>query len=87
METSHVQLTPEQRQALAARPGEPVHITDEETHKVYLLVEEGVVPTLDEEYIRQRLEVARDQIARGEVSTAPIDAVIAEAQRRHSRKP
>lgn len=87
METSPLQLTPEQRQALAARPGEPVHIADEATQKVYLLVEEGAVPTLDEEYIRRGLEVARGQIARDEVSTAPIHAVIAEAQRRHNSKP
>lgn len=87
MEISNIQLTPEQRQALAARPGEPIHIADEETQKVYLLVEEGAVPTLDEEYIRQGVEVARGQIARGEVSTASIEAVIAEAERRHNRTP
>ena len=86
METSPLQLTPEQRQALAARPGEPVHIADEQTQKVYLLVEEGVVPSLDEEYIRQGLEIARGQITRGEVSTAPIESVIAEARRRHNNK-
>ena len=77
MQTSNLQLTPEQRQALLVHPGQPVHIADEETRKVYLLLEQGAFPELEEEYIRQGLELAREQIARGEVSTASIDEVIA----------
>jgi len=86
MDSSKLQLTPEQRQALAAHPGQPVHIEDGETQKVYLLIEQGVVPTLEEEYIRQGLETARGQIARGEVSSASIGQVIAEAERRHASR-
>jgi Arc/MetJ-type ribon-helix-helix transcriptional regulator len=86
METSNLQLTPEMREALLANPGVPVHIVDEETRKVYVLVEEGAYPELEEEYIRQGLELARSQIARGEVSTATIDEVIDKARQAFSQK-
>ena len=86
MDTSNLQLTPELRQALLANPGEPVHIADEETRKVYLLVEQGAFPELEEEYIRHGLEQAREQITRGEVSTASITEVIAKAQLCHPSK-
>ena len=66
MEASNLQLTPEQRAALAANPGEPVHIADEETRKVYLLLEQGAFPELEEEYIRARLEEGFVAIERGE---------------------
>ena len=80
MDTSNPQLTPELRAALAASPGGLVHIADEATGKVYLLFEHGALPELEEEYIRDGLEVARNQLARGEISTASIDEVIAKAQ-------
>jgi hypothetical protein len=84
MNTSHLQLTPEMRAALLAHPGEPLHIADNETRKVYLVIEEGTCPELEEEYIRDGLRFARDQIARGEVSNASIDQVIAKAKERRS---
>jgi hypothetical protein len=86
METTKLQLTPELRAALSASPGGLVHIADEATGKVYLLFEHGALPELVEEYIRNGLEVARDQIARGEISTASIDEVIARAQRHQPAK-
>jgi len=86
METSNLQLTPEMRQALLANSGAPVHITDEETRKVYVLVEQGAYPELEEEYIRQGLEMARDQISRGDVSKATIDEVIDKARQVNCRK-
>jgi hypothetical protein len=86
MENSNLQLTPEQRAALLAHPGEPLHIADQETRRVYLLFEQGAFPELEEEYIRQGLETARAQIAGGEISTASIDEVIAKAQARQSTR-
>jgi hypothetical protein len=80
MATTHLQLTPEQREALRLNPGQPVHIADQETHKVYLLLEQGAVPELEADYIQAGLELARAQIARGEISTASIDEVVARAQ-------
>jgi hypothetical protein len=86
MDTSHLQLTPELREALRAHPGEPLHIADEETRKVYLLVEQGAFPELEEEYIRQGLAVARDQISKGDTSTAAIADIISRAKRQSPLK-
>jgi hypothetical protein len=83
---SQVQLTPEQRQAILARPGEPLHIEDAETNKVYLLVEEGAIPTLEEAYIQQGLKLARQQIAEGQISTLTAEEIKAEAKRRRELK-
>lgn len=82
MEISNIELTPAQRAALLAQPDAPVYITDRETKKVYMLFEQGRFPELEEEYIRDGLELAREQIARGERSNATIDSVIAKAQQR-----
>ena len=80
MKTSHLQLTPEQRQALAVHPGEPIHIQDAQTKRVYLLFEAGSCSELEEAYIRDGLELARDQITRGEISEATVEDVIAKAK-------
>ena len=79
------ELTPEQRQAVLAGAGLPLHIHDPQTQKVYLLIEQGVEPTLEEEYIRRGLDLARQQIGKGEVALSNIEAVIAEAKRRHAQ--
>ena len=84
METTNLQLTTEQRQALLSHPGQPVHIADEQTQKVYVLIEQGALPALEEQYIRAGLQLARDQIARGEVSNSPIEDVIAKAKQREA---
>lgn len=82
MEMSNLQLTPEQRAAIAARPDQPLYIEDAQTRETYLLVKAGRFPELEEEYIRDGLAVARDQIARGEISTASINEIMAQARRR-----
>jgi Arc/MetJ-type ribon-helix-helix transcriptional regulator len=83
MENSNPQLTPELRHALLTHPDQPVYIADDETRKIYVLVEKGKYPELEESYIRDALELARAQIAGGEISKASIQDVIAEAERRH----
>lgn len=81
MDTSNLQLTPEMRQALLAQPGEPVHIADEETRKVYLLMEQGTYPELEEEYIRARLEEGFAAIERGEEEEWDSASIKAEGRR------
>ena len=81
------QLTPEQRKALAQSHGEPIQIEDDETRRVYLVIEEGTLASLDEDYINNGLQIAREQIARGEVSVAAIDEVIAKAKKRQPSRP
>jgi hypothetical protein len=80
MLNSSFQLTPEQREALSVHPGQPIHIADPETRKVYLVLEQGALPELEADYIQKGLELARAQIARGEISTASIGDVIEKAR-------
>jgi hypothetical protein len=90
METSNLQLTPEMREALLANPGGAVHIADEQTRKVYLLVEQGAFPELEEEYIRVRLEEGFAAIERGEVEKWDSASIKAEGRRileRQQRQP
>ena len=81
MDTSHLQLTPELREALRAHPGEPLHIADEETRKVYLLVEQGAFPELEDIYVRQRLDEGFAAIERGEVEDWDSASIKAEGRR------
>jgi hypothetical protein len=55
MQAFYPQLTPEQRQAIAASGGLPIHIEDPDTHKIYVLVEQPQGLALDDEYIRHEL--------------------------------
>jgi hypothetical protein len=66
MDTSNVQLTPEQRAAIVAHPDQPLYIEDAETRETYLLVKTGKFPELEEDYIRARLEEGFAAIERGE---------------------
>jgi hypothetical protein len=60
------EFTPEQVQVLQSQPGQALHVSVAETNKVYLLVEEGMLSTLDEDYIRQGLAHAASQVAQGD---------------------
>jgi hypothetical protein len=62
------EFTPEQLEVLRNHTGMPLHVPVKQTSKIYLVIEEGVIPTLDEEYIRQGLEHAAEQVRRGEVA-------------------
>jgi hypothetical protein len=59
------EFTPEQLRVLASNPKQALHIPVAETNKVYLLIEEGILPSLDEDYIRAGLAHAAEQAAGG----------------------
>lgn len=82
MDTSPLELTPAQRDALLAQPDSPVYIADQQTKKIYMLMEKGRFPELEDDYVREGLELAREQISRGAVSTATVQEIISQAQRR-----
>jgi hypothetical protein len=81
MATSNVQLTPEQRQAIAAQPHQPLYIEDAETRKTYLVLEKGRFPELEEEYVRERLEEGFAAIERGEEEEWDAESIKAEGRR------
>jgi hypothetical protein len=60
------EFTPEQLQLLQNQGGQPLHVPVGETNRVYLVVEEGLVPTLDEDYIRRGLSHSAQQAERGQ---------------------
>jgi hypothetical protein len=60
------EFTADQLRVLADRQGEPLHVPVKELNRVYLVIEEGVVPTLDEDFIRAGLALAGQQVERGE---------------------
>lgn len=75
------QLTPEQRQALAQSPGQALEFEDQETHKVYLVLEQGSLSTLDEAYIRARLKEGFAAIERGEEEEWDAASIKAEGRK------
>jgi hypothetical protein len=66
MHASYPQLTPEQREAIAAIGGLPIHVEDPETHRLYVLVEHLPDPALDEEYVRDELTMGLAGLETGE---------------------
>lgn len=75
-------LTDEQRQALESRPGLPVEIEDDRTHRVYILVARDDFQSLFEERLRRELEVGFDQADKGDVEDWDLDEMLSEARRR-----
>jgi hypothetical protein len=60
------EFTPDQLRLLQSRPGQPLHVSVDANNKVYLVIEEGLIPTLDDEYIRQGLSHAALQAENGQ---------------------
>ena len=60
---------------LESQQGEPLQVPVEGTNKVYLVIEKGIIPTLDEDYIRQGLAHAAEQAARGDEANWDIDEI------------
>jgi hypothetical protein len=66
MEMSLPPITPEMRAALVASGGAPIQVQDPETQQVYVM-EPVVEITLDEQYIRERIEEGLADIEAGRV--------------------
>jgi hypothetical protein len=81
-----LKLTVEMREALATRPTGPIPFEDDETKNQYVLLTKDDYFRLRDAYLRRELQVAFDQVARGEVSDLDMDAVLAEAHRRYAER-
>lgn len=81
MDTTQIQLSPELRIALDAQSGMPIHIHDRETQKVYLLIEQGALPELEEDELLRLLQPALEDETRGDVALLDMDAVKREAEK------
>ncbi len=79
-------LTDEMRQALAIHPGGPIPIEDEQTQNLYVLLTKDDYCRMQDDYYRRELQIAFDQVDRGEVSDLNMNALLAEANRRHAAR-
>jgi hypothetical protein len=70
-------ITAEMRAALSHHPGQSVEVEDDETQRVYLLVDAERGRALAEQWIKDQLQVGLDAAARGE--TVDFDAAAIKA--------
>jgi hypothetical protein len=80
MHASYPHLTPEQREAIVASGGLPIHIEDPETHKLYVLLEQSAA--IDDSYIRDELAKGIAEIEAGERVEWDPERVKLEGRRR-----
>jgi len=77
-------LSPEQ--LAAVREGEGyAHMVDPNTQQVYFLTE-PCDPTLDEDYVRKKLDEAQASIDRGDIADWDVDEIKAEVRQRLAAK-
>lgn len=81
-----LKLTDEMRQALAIRPTGPIPLEDDQTQNQYVLLTKEDYFRLHDDYIRRELQVAFDQVDRGEVSDLDMKELLAEAHRRYAAR-
>jgi|GEM_PF-2346555 len=85
METPHlIPMTPEQIAALEAG-GRFVHAQDPTTNRFYLLIEQ-TEPTIDQEYVREKLAEGLASIEAGEVSDWDVDEFKNQLRQRHAAR-
>ena len=75
-------LTPEQLVALEAGGG-IVYAQDPATHRIYLLIDR-IDPTIDDQYVREKLDEALSAIEAGEVSDWDADQFKARLLKRNA---
>ncbi len=81
-----LKLTDDMRRALQARPTGPIPVEDDQTQNQYVLLTKEDYFRLHDDYIRRELQIAFDQVDGGEVSDLDMNAVLAEAHRRHAAR-
>jgi hypothetical protein len=79
-------LTDEMRRALAAHPNGPIPVEDDQMQSFYVLLTKDDYCRLHDDYYRCELQVAFDQVDRGEVSGLDMNALLAEAHRRYAAR-
>jgi hypothetical protein len=75
-------LTPEMRQALDANGGLPIQVTDPQTQKVYLLMEQEPADKAYEEYVRRELDKGLADIDAGRVVAWDPESIKREGRER-----
>ena len=79
-------LTDEQRQAIRVQPGGFTRVEDDQTHKVYLIIEESRAAELYQRWLSEQLQMGFDEADRGEVAEWDLDAFLANMHRQHAER-
>ncbi len=79
-------LTDEQRQAIGFHPGDFTRVEDDQTHKIYLIIEESRANELYQQWLHEQLQVAFDEADRGEVGQWDLEAFLADMHRQHAKR-
>jgi hypothetical protein len=82
MYPTYPQLTPEQRETIAASGGLPVQVDDPDTHKLYVSFEQPLGASLDDEYVRNELTKGIAALDAGERNSWDPERIRQEGRRR-----
>lgn len=77
-------LTEEQRRAVLSQPGDFARVEDDETHKVYLIIEESRAAELYDRWLREQLQIGFDEADRGEMAEWDLNQFLAKMHRQHA---
>jgi hypothetical protein len=81
MDASHISLPPELRTALDAQGGQPLQVWDDESQKLYLIIEEASLRPIDDDFLREALREADEDIAQGRVGPWDVEEIKREGRR------
>ena len=82
MHAPYPQLTPEQRDAIAASGRMPIQLEDPDTHKLYVLIEQPPDVALSDDYIRDELSTGIAALEAGERVPWDSERIKQEGRRR-----
>ncbi|HUT09632.1 MAG TPA: hypothetical protein VMY42_03985 [Thermoguttaceae bacterium] len=77
-------LTDEQRQAVRFQPGGFTRVEDDQTEKVYFLIEESRAKELYDQWLRQQLQVGFAEADRGQLAEWDLEMFLAKMHEQHA---
>ena len=78
-------LTEEQRQAIQSHPGGLIRVEDEQTRRVYVLIEESRANELCQQWLHEQLQQGFDAADRGDVAEWDLATFLARMHDEHQR--
>ena len=77
-------LTDEQRQAIGGHPGDFTRVEDDQTQKVYFIIEESRAKELYDRWLHEQLHLGFDEADRGQLTEWDLEAFLANVHRQHA---
>ncbi|NQU19969.1 MAG: hypothetical protein HQ567_01700 [Candidatus Nealsonbacteria bacterium] len=79
-------LTDEQRQAVSGHPGGFTRVEDDQTQKVYFIIEESRATELYQRWVHEQLQVGFDEADRGQLGEWDLEAFLAKMHTQHAER-